>query len=71
VQFAARDAAAARLRALVAEDGTPDLGDPTVLPLSFTLARAVIERNGGTLAVEQNGDEPTTTLVVRLPTTAG
>lgn len=70
VQFAARDAAAARLRALVAEDGTPDLGDPTVLPLSFTLARAVIERNGGTLAVQEGGDDEPTTLVVRLPTTA-
>ena len=71
VRFAAGDAAAARLRAMVATESTPDLGDPTMLPLAFTLARAVIERNGGTLAVhEDHTDEGApTTLVVRLPTT--
>ena len=51
VQFVAGDVAASRLRAMVAPDGPRDLGDPTMLPLSFTLARAVLERNGGTLAV--------------------
>ena len=68
VQFAAREAAVARLRAMVATDGAPDLGDPTLLPLPFTLARAVIERNGGSLAVQEDEHGPTT-LVVRLPTT--
>jgi signal transduction histidine kinase len=68
VQFAAREAAVARLRAMVATDGAPDLGDPTLLPLPFTLARAVIERNGGSLAVHEDERGPTT-LVVRLPTT--
>jgi hypothetical protein len=37
--------------------------------LPFTLARAVIERNGGSLAVQEDEHGPTT-LVVRLPTTA-
>jgi len=71
VRFAAGEAAAARLRAMVATENPPDLGDPTMLPLAFTLARAVIERNGGTLAVhEDHADEGgPTTLVVRLPTT--
>jgi len=68
VQFEAREAAAARLRAMVAADGTTDLGDPTLLPLPFTLARAVIERNGGSLAVHEDEHGPTT-LIVRLPTT--
>lgn len=68
VRFAAGRAAAARLRAMLANDGPPDLGDPSLLPLSFTLARAVIERNGGTLAVRDEAQGPTT-LVVRLPVT--
>jgi signal transduction histidine kinase len=68
VQFAAREAAVARLRAMVATDGAPDLGDPTLLPLPFTLARAVIERNGGSLDVREDERGPTT-LVVTLPTT--
>jgi signal transduction histidine kinase len=67
VRFAAGAASAARLRALVAREGTPDLGDPTMLPLAFTLARAVIERNGGTLGVREETGGPTT-LVVQLPT---
>jgi hypothetical protein len=37
------------------------------LPLSFRLARAVLERNGGTLAVVPDGSAATT-IVVRLPT---
>ncbi len=70
LRFAAGDAAAARLRAMVATED-PDLGDPTMLPLAFTLARAVIERNGGTLAVhgDHADDGGPTTLIVRLPTT--
>lgn len=68
VRFAAGDAAAARLRAMVREDGVADLADPTVLPLSFTLARAVLERNGGALSVQDDPDDGPTTLVVRLPT---
>ena len=68
VRFAAGRAAAARLRAMLARDGTSDLGDPSLLPLSFTLARAVIERNGGTLAVRDDDQGPTT-LIVRLPIT--
>ncbi len=67
VQFVAGDVAASRLRTMVA-DGPRDLGDPTMLPLSFTLARAVLERNGGTLAVEEEAGGPTT-LVVKLPVT--
>jgi signal transduction histidine kinase len=68
VQFVAGDVAASRLRAMVAADGPRDLGDPTMLPLSFTLARAVLERNGGTLAVYEEAGGPTT-LVVKLPVT--
>ena len=68
VRFAAGKAAAARLRALLADDGRPDLGDPSLLPLSFTLARAVLERNGGSLAVRDDAEGPTT-LIVRLPVT--
>jgi signal transduction histidine kinase len=69
VRFAPGDVPAARLRAMVAPPGDAALGDPTVLPLAFTLARAVIERNGGSLAVQEDDGGPTT-LVVRLPTTA-
>jgi signal transduction histidine kinase len=68
VQFVAGDVPASRLRAMIASDGPPDLGDPTMLPLAFTLARAVLERNGGTLDVHEEADGPTT-LVVKLPTT--
>jgi signal transduction histidine kinase len=68
VQFVAGDVAASRLRAMVAQDGPPDLGDPTMLPLSFTIARAVLQRNGGSLDVREEPDGPTT-LVVRLPVT--
>ena len=68
VRFAAGKAAAARLRAMLADDGKPDLGDPSLLPLSFTLARAVLERNGGSLAVRDDAEGPTT-LIVRLPVT--
>lgn len=68
LSFVAGDAAAARLRAMVRDDGGTDLGDPTVLPLAFTLARAVLERNGGSLSVQDDPGEGPTTLVVQLPT---
>ncbi|HEV7732960.1 MAG TPA: histidine kinase dimerization/phospho-acceptor domain-containing protein [Candidatus Binatia bacterium] len=67
VGFAAGGAAATRLRQLASPGGPHDLADPTLLPLAFTLARAVIERNGGTLDVAPDADGRTT-LVVRLPT---
>jgi signal transduction histidine kinase len=71
LRFAAGDAAAERLRRLVAADGAADeastLGDPTLLPLVFRLARAVLERNGGGLAVIPEG-HTSATLMVRLPT---
>jgi hypothetical protein len=68
VQFVAGDVAASRLRAMLATEGPPDLGDPTMLPLSFTIARAVLERNGGSLEVQEEAGGPTT-LVVKLPVT--
>jgi hypothetical protein len=40
-----------------------------MLPLAFTLARAVLERNGGTLGVQRGAERPTT-LVVGCRTTA-
>ena len=66
VQFTAGGTAAARLRALATPDDAAALRDPTLLPLAFSLARAVVERGGGALSV---ASEPTgaTTLVVRLP----
>jgi signal transduction histidine kinase len=74
LRFAAGGEAAERLRRLMAPPQSDDttteaatLADPTLLPLSFRLARAVLERNGGTLAVAPGGGE-TTTVVVRLPT---
>jgi signal transduction histidine kinase len=76
LRFAAGNEAAARLRLLTAPaNGAAAeaalLGDPTLLPLSFRLARAVLERNGGTLAVVPDAGQ-VTTVVVRLPTaTAG
>lgn len=63
--------AAERLRRLTAPEASggdpPSLADPTLLPLAFRLARAVLERNGGALAVLPEGGDATT-LVVRLPT---
>jgi signal transduction histidine kinase len=66
VVFAGRDAAAARLRQLVAADAGFDPHDPTLLPLPFTLARTVLERNGGALEVHAGGDGRTM-LEVYLP----
>jgi len=70
LRFAAGGAAAERLRRLAAPGDTAQLrstlGDPTLLPLAFRLARGVLARNGGGLAVVP-GPEGATTLVVRLP----
>jgi len=66
IVFAGRDAAAARLRELVAADAGFDPHDPTLLPLPFTLARTVLERNGGALQVRADGDGRTM-LEVYLP----
>jgi signal transduction histidine kinase len=71
LRFAAGEEAAGRLRRLAAPDAAAGeagrLGDPTLLPLAFRLARAVFERNGGALAVVPGANEATT-LVVSLPT---
>jgi signal transduction histidine kinase len=69
VRFHAPDSTAGRLRRLTTDDAEA-LADPTLLPLQFTLARAVLERNGGALAVRDGGDGPTT-LVVNLPPVEG
>jgi hypothetical protein len=66
LRFVAGDEAADRLRRLAGGADHPSLADPTLLPLSFRLARAVIERNGGTLAVVP--EVPDTKVVIRLPT---
>jgi signal transduction histidine kinase len=68
LRFAAGAAAASRLRQLVAPNGGGTLEDPTLLPLSFRLARGVLERNGGGLTLEERPDEGTL-LVVQLPAT--
>ncbi|HLK11961.1 MAG TPA: histidine kinase dimerization/phospho-acceptor domain-containing protein [Candidatus Binatia bacterium] len=67
VRFRAGGADLGRLRRLLG--GTPvgeALGDPTLLPLAFTLARAALARAGGGLELvpEVGG---ATTVVVRLP----
>jgi signal transduction histidine kinase len=67
LRFAA-GAAASRLRQLVAPNGAGGFGDPTLLPLSFRLARGVLERNGGGLTLEERPDEGAM-LVVQLPAT--
>ena len=66
LRFAAGAEAADRLRRLAAPGDAGSLGDPTLLPISFRLARAVIARNGGALAVvpEVSG---ATSVVIRLP----
>jgi len=59
-------AAVSRLRDLATPGETAALDDPTFLPLSFTLARAVLERTGGHLGVVPSmGGQATVT--VRLP----
>jgi signal transduction histidine kinase len=67
LRFATGGAATERLRRIAAPDnGARDLGDPSLLPLAFRLARAVLERNGGSLALVSGGTD-VTTMVVRLP----
>src|SRR5262249_46512556 len=66
LRFSARNGAAGRLRRLVVADDALDPHDPTLLPLPFTLARTVLERNGGALVVRADGDG-LTTLEVHLP----
>jgi hypothetical protein len=51
VDFDDRDGAGTRLRRLVLAEHGVDPDDRTLLPLVFTLARAVLERNGGTLSM--------------------
>ena len=72
--LSAGGAAAERLRRLAAPGDTSQLrrtlGDPTLLPLAFRLARGVLARNGGGLTVVP-GPEGATTLVVRLPVPQG
>jgi signal transduction histidine kinase len=69
LRFAPGGAAAERLRRLAAPGSAAEeaatLADPTLLPLAFRLARSVLERSGGGLAVVPAGE--TTTLVVQLP----
>jgi signal transduction histidine kinase len=69
VRFGTGDVAAARLRAVLAPDGERQVGDPRILTVPLTIAKAVIERNGGSLDVQEETEGPTT-LVVRLPTAA-
>ena len=68
MRFGSGGAAAGRLRQLVTPNGGGGHGDPTLLPLSFRLARGVLERNGGGLTLEERPDE-SATLVVQLPAT--
>ena len=67
LRFAAGAGAADRLRRLAAPGDRASLADPTLQPLAFRLARAVLERNGGALTVlPEAGDA--TSVVIRLPT---
>jgi signal transduction histidine kinase len=66
LRFAGGAEAAERLRRLAAPGAEASLADPSVQPLAFRLARAVLERNGGALAVVPEADEATS-LVIRLP----
>jgi signal transduction histidine kinase len=67
LRFAAAGEAAERLRRLAGGEDETTLADPTLLPLSFRLARAVLERNGGTLSIVPEATDATT-VVIRLPT---
>jgi len=69
LQFAAGGAEGRRLRQLLGGAPEGQHGDPTMLPLAFTLARAALMRGGGSLDLSEEPDGPTT-LVVRLPTAA-
>jgi len=62
--------AASRLRELLAPDQDVALTDPTFLPLTLTLARAVLERSGGRVGVvPEPGDR--TSVVLHLPVATG
>jgi signal transduction histidine kinase len=67
LRFAGAGEAAERLRRLAGGEDEITLADPTLLPLSFRLARAVLERNGGTLSIVPEVPDATT-VVIRLPT---
>jgi signal transduction histidine kinase len=56
VDFDDRDGTAERLRRLVVAEHAVDPDDRTLLPLVFTLARAVLERNGGALTMQARPD---------------
>jgi signal transduction histidine kinase len=66
LRFAGGAEAAARLRRLAGSGDDASLTDPTVQPLVFRLARAVLERNGGALTVVPEADAATS-IVIRLP----
>jgi len=67
LRFAAGAGAADRLRRLAAPGDSASLADPTLHPLAFRLARAVLERNGGALTVVPEAGDATS-VVIRLPT---
>jgi signal transduction histidine kinase len=67
LRFAAGPGAADRLRRLAAPGDDASLADPTLQPLAFRLARAVLERNGGALTVVPEAGDATS-VVIRLPT---
>jgi len=66
LRFTAGAEAADRLRRLAAPGESTSLADPTLLPLSFRLARAVLERNGGSLTILRESNDATS-VVIRLP----
>lgn len=66
LEVATRGTDGGRLRRLLHDAPSARPGDPTMLPLAFTLARAALVRGGGSLDVREADDGPTT-LVVRLP----
>jgi signal transduction histidine kinase len=66
LRFAAAAEAADRLRRLAAPGDEASLADPALLPLAFRIARTVLERNGGALAVVPEAGEATS-VVIRLP----
>jgi len=62
----ATGADASRLRELLSSEASASLRDPTFLPLSFSLARAALERTGAHIGVvPEAGDR--TAVVLRLP----
>ncbi|HJW70096.1 MAG TPA: histidine kinase dimerization/phospho-acceptor domain-containing protein [Candidatus Binatia bacterium] len=65
VAFDDRGGNAERLRRLIMAEHAVDPDDRTLLPLVFTLARAVLERNGGALTMDM-GANGRTALEIRL-----